>query len=539
MNTFNFASITDAVADLAPDRVAVAASDGIAVTKYTYGVLEDRGNRLAHVLQDLGVGAGDRVAVLAHNRAEWLAIMVGCFKLGALFVNVNYRYTAPEIAYVLRDSESSVVIAEAEFEAALTQALGQAGTGARVLYLDQDAPTDTSLDVLMSEASSERDFPPRDSVDEYMLYTGGTTGMPKGVIWTQPDLVEGAIAYGWATGGIGATDPTTIAQQLTEEVPAVMAVAPLMHGNGQWAMLRAWVLAGTATVWTGRKYDPEKLLDAAEVLRVNVIALVGDAMAKPLADALERNPERWTLSKLNAIGTGGAVLSPSTRAELRKHLPHVTIIDSFGGSEIGAACTTTTTSPDDSAIPKLPITERVDILRDDLTQSAVGEEGFVGVCGPTANRYWNDPVKSAETFRVDASGKRWVLPGDKGIRNADGTFLLLGRGSLAINTGGEKVFPDEVETALKELPAVFDALVVGVRDVRYGNVVAAVVSLRPGATLTLDGLQEYLRRQLAGYKVPRDLVVVDEIRRSPAAKADYAWARELFTSRIVDKSSAS
>ncbi|SOD72160.1 acyl-CoA synthetase (AMP-forming)/AMP-acid ligase II [Jatrophihabitans sp. GAS493] len=538
MANFNFARLIEAVADQAPDRIAVSASDG---TSYSYGELDVRGNRFGHTLMSLGAGYGDRVAILAHNRAEWLDVMIGCFKLGALIVNVNYRYTAGEIAHVLRDSGAAVVVAEAEFAGVLHDALQQAGTSPRILFLDQDAPEESAYSARVASADAGRDFPPHEGVDEYLLYTGGTTGLPKGVVWTQEDLVNGAVAYGWAVGGTGFTDPSAIAQRLTEEVPVVMAVAPLMHGNGQWAMLRAWTLAGTAAIWAGRRFEADKLLDSLERMQVNIVSLVGDSMAKPLLAEIERDPNRWDLSALSAIGSGGAVMSPQTKAAIRRMLPHVTVIDGYGGSEFGTAGTLT--GEDDATFPRFDAAaDRVQVVRDDLSPVTAGEQGLVAVGGAVASRYWNDPVKSAQVFRVDGTGKRWATPGDSAIRNSDGTFSLLGRGSLAINTGGEKVYPDEVETALKTYPAIRDALVVGVPDPLYGQRIAAVVSRNEsaegvyGADLSVAQLQDHLRSRLAGFKIPRLVAVVSEIRRSPAGKADYLWARQQVTQDAITTS---
>ena len=258
------------------------------------------------MLASLDVGPGDRVAVIAHNRAEWLDIMVGCFKRNALFVNVNYRYTAAEVAYVLRDSGSALVVAEQEFEPVVTAAIAEAGVTPHVLYLDRDDSAKPATAAAWRR-HRRRATTRRASGRVSTCHTGGTTGSPKGVVWTQENLVNGAIAYGWARhgAGIGFTDPDTVVKMLSENVPVVMAVAPMMHGNGQWAVLRGWVLGGTSAVWTGRRYNAENLLNALEKLGVNIVTLVGDAMGRPIAAALEANPRGWDLSKLAAVGPAG------------------------------------------------------------------------------------------------------------------------------------------------------------------------------------------------------------------------------------------
>jgi 3-oxocholest-4-en-26-oate---CoA ligase len=523
---FTFARIIEAMADLAPERAAVATSDGDGGSRLSYAELDARANRCGHVLAGLGVREGDRVAVMSHNRLEWLEALVAAFKLGALVVNVNYRYTANEVAYLLADSEPTVVLAEAEYEPVLRSAMAETPSRPHLLLIGAaagDADPAADYAALLADADPSRDFPAV-AEDLYLLYTGGTTGRPKGVVWTQRDLLNGSIAAGWATGDSAALDLRTLASLVDNPPAPVMPLAPVMHGTGQWAALRSWTVAGTAALWTGRSFQADKVWTAIERLRAGVVVLAGDAMAVPLVSELERHPGRWDLSALSSLGSGGVMLSASTRATLRKLIPHVTIIDGYGGSEIGTGGTFL--GIDDASLPRFQMLDKVDVLHDDLTPAAVGEPGLLAVSGATASRYWRDPVKTAEVFRFDATGKRWCLPGDSGVRNPDGTVTLLGRGSLTVNTGGEKVFVEEVETILRGHPAVSDVLVVGAPDALLGEQVAALVSLRPGAALTLDELQAFARRQLAGYKIPRRLVV-GEIRRSPAGKADYRWAREI------------
>jgi 3-oxocholest-4-en-26-oate---CoA ligase len=524
---FTFARIIETVADLAPERTAVATSDGDGGERLSYAELDARANRCGHVLARLGVGEGDRVAVMSHNRVEWLEALVAAFKLGALVVNVNYRYTAGEVGYLLADSEPKVVLAEAEYEPVLRSAMAEMPARPHLLLIDSapgGADPATDYTALLAEADPGRDFP---AVTDglYLLYTGGTTGLPKGVVWTQRDLLDGSIAAGWATGDAAALDLRSLASLVDSPPAAVMPLAPVMHGTGQWTALRSWTVAGTAAVWTGRSFRADKVWNAIERLQVAVAVLVGDAMAVPLVRELERHPGRWDLSALSALGSGGVVLSAGTRAALLDLIPHVTIIDGYGGSEIGTGGTFLGVDHGTS-LPRFQMLDSVSVLRDDLTPAAVGETGLLAASGATASRYWRDPVKTAEVFQTDAAGKRWCLPGDSGIRNPDGTVTLLGRGGLTVNTGGEKIFAEEVENLLRGHPAVSDVLVVGAPDEVRGQQVAALVSLHPGAALTLDELQAFARRQLAGYKVPRRLVI-GEIRRSPAGKPDYRWAREI------------
>jgi fatty-acyl-CoA synthase len=524
----NLADLVEVVADAAPDRRAIATSDG---RFYSYAEIDERGNRGAHLLQEMGVQRGDRVAMLAHNRLEWLDVLLGAFKVGALVANLNYRYTAHEIRHVLADCEPAVLVAEQQFAPVVAEARQDLPQRPQVLFLaDVDGPPeDPAADYAarFTAAYTGRDFPPRSGDDEYLLYTGGTTGLPKGVVWTHRNLVRGALGGRWGAAEDPSASTEVLRQKLAAPPAAVMAVAPLMHGNGQWAVLRAWSGAGTAVLWTGRRYDPVGILDTIERFGVAVVIVVGDVMTVPLLEEVERTPDRWDLRSLAAFASGGAVLSPAVKATIKKTLPYVEILDGFGASEIGSIGTYSGVVAE--KFPKFQIDANTTVVNQDMAEIPVGEQGLLAVTGGIATRYWRDPEKTARSFRAGPGGRRWAVLGDEAIRNGDGTVTVLGRGSLTIDSGGEKVFPDEVETVVKEHPAVSDAVVVGAADARLGEHVAAVVSLRPDAALELAELQSHVRRHLAGYKVPRTLVVVDDVPRSPAGKADYRWARGLVT----------
>lgn len=522
----NMADLFEAVTDTFPHRSAVATSDG---RRYTYSELDDRANRCAHLLGDIGVSHGDRVAVISHNRIEWLELILGCFKLGALFVNVNYRYTAAEINHVLDDSEPSVVVVEPDFADIAAASMPEMRHRPRVLVLDDAAGNKSSghacFGALVSSADPTRRFAARSGDDEYLLYTGGTTGLPKGVVWTQHNLFYGALAGQWGTDQAAVVDTDEVVRRNNGSNVVVLAASPLMHGNGQWAVFRAWAAAGTAVLWTGRRFDAARLWDTVERFRATLMVVVGDAMTLPLLEELRRNPQRWDLTSLSHLGSGGAVLSARAKAKINSELPHVTVIDGYGVTEAGSIGTRTGVAAHE--LPRFDVRPGTTVLSEDLAEAPVGQPGMLAVCGPVATGYWRDPAKTAQVFRTDAAGTRWAIPGDFAIKNGDGSITLLGRGSLSINTGGEKVFPDEVETVLKAHPAVRDTLVVGTPDPVLGEAVAAVVAARPRTRIDLDSLQLHARQFLAGYKIPRSLVVVDEIRRSPAGKADYSWARDI------------
>lgn len=525
MLTFNLADLFEALADAVPDRIALATSDR---ERYTYRQMDERGNRLAHVLTCHGVRRGDRVAVLAGNRVEWADALLACFKLGALPVNVNFRYTAPEMSHVLRDAEPAAVLVEGKVFSAFAQTLPNLPRRPEVIVLsdagDPETPKWAShYDSEVVAAEAGRGFSGRSGSDGYLLYTGGTTGMPKGVLWTHENLLFGAL------GGAGIEEPIStpaeILRHAEQPAEARMAIAPLMHGNGQWAVWRAWTLGGTAVLWTGGSFDPEAIWATVESERVVALTMVGDVMARPLVEALRANPGRWDLGAFTTFISGGAVLSDHVKRAVEDLLPGVEVLDGYGASETGTGGHMTGVT--ETGRPVFTVKDGTTVLDEDLGECPVGQVGLLSVSGHLPEGYWRNEQATAEVFRVDANGTRWSVPGDRALRNADGTVTLLGRGSLCINSGGEKVFPDEVESALKSHPVVLDAVVVGVPDDEFGEQVAAVVALRSGKQLELGELQDHARSYVAGYKLPRLLAVVDAVRRSPAGKADYRWARDI------------
>lgn len=540
MLTYNLADLFEALADAVPERLAVATSAG---EHYSYQQMDQRSNRLAHALARWGVTRGDRVAVLASTRIEWADALLACFKLRAMPVNVNYRYTPAEMVHVLRDSEPAVVLVEQRALAAFAQARPDLSRTPDTLVLTDivDAVVPdwaAQYDDEVAASPAERDFAPRSSDDQYLLYTGGTTGMPKGVLWTHENLLFGAL------GGSGSPEPpiTTPSEVLRHvDVPpaARMTTAPLMHGAGQWSVLRAWSTGGTAVLWTAPSFDPEGIWTTTARERVVHLTIVGDVMARPLVETLRAHPARWDLDALTAFLSGGAVLSDAVKQEVSDVLPGVSVVDGYGASEAGWAGSMIGVTA--SGQPAFDMKPGTAVLDEELHQCPSGQIGLLAISGHVPEGYWRNDQATAQVFKTDDDGTRWVVPGDNAVRNPDGTITLLGRGSLCINTGGEKVFPDEIETVLKSHPAVVDALVVGVPDAAFGEQVAAVVALRPDMQVELSELQEHARTSLAGYKVPRRLTIVDAVRRSPAGKADYTWARAVareHDSGGVERSSA-
>ncbi len=520
MATFSWADLYEITADAVGDRRALICGD----RRLTYAELDERGNRVAHWLAEKGCRRGDHIGLYLENGTEYVETMLGAFKLGVVPVNVNYRYVEDELRYLFEDADLVGVVHEGRF-AARVAAVRPVCPGVRwTLAVDRDAPDPkvTDYELALASASPARDFEARAGDDLYVLYTGGTTGMPKGVVWRQEDAF-----YACLSGGNPLVEPPRTPEEVgTRAAERVglrtMPCAPLIHGAAQWTVWMTF-FGGGILVLTPGNFDADRVLDVVETEHVNVITIVGDAMARPLADALARQPR--DLASLYIVGSGGAIFSQAVQDELCALVPHLTIVDSFGVSEAGYQGSK---QPDDTeAGPRFLVGPTTAVLDENLEPLPPGS-GDVGMLARTGHiplRYHKDPEKTARTFRTGPDGRRWALPGDLATVGEDGVVTLLGRGNQSINTGGEKVYPEEVETHVKAHPAVYDALVVGAADPRWGQRVAAVVSLRTGATLTLEDLQAHCRDRLAGFKVPRALVTVDEVVRAPTGKPDYAWAK--------------
>ncbi|MFI6518678.1 AMP-binding protein [Spirillospora sp. NPDC050679] len=505
MRTFNLADLFETVADACPDRPALVAAGGPAA-RLTYAELDARANRAAHHLAANGVGPGDHVGVLAHNRAEWLETMIACFKLRAAPVNVNYRYVADELAHLLGDAGCVALVAEQDLLANVRRdALPELR---HVLTIDGD------YEEALAASSPARDFAPRSSDDPYLLYTGGTTGLPKGVLWRCEDIFVAAMGGG-NFGGAPITDPEELAACAGRDPMRAQVHAPLMHGGGQWITWITLTTGGTVVLWTGRRFDAAAALRLAERERTQILMLVGNGMARPVADELATGA--YPDLEVFAFGSGGAPLSPDVKESLLKAVPNAYVSDNLGGSETGAMGAA-------EADGRFRLGAEFAVLGPDLARVSPGQEGIVARTGHIPSAYWNDPDKSAATFVTAPDGTRWALQGDHARLEEDGTVTLLGRGSLVINTGGEKVFAEEVETVLRKHPSVGDAIVVGVPDERLGSRVAAVVTPRADER----ELVAHCRGHLAGYKIPRTFRFAPELRRTPVGKPDYAWARSIM-----------
>lgn len=512
--SIQLADVFEEIADAIPHEPALITNE----VSYTYAQLDDRATRLANHLMSLGIVRGEHVGIHAQNCHEWVESFYACAKIGAVAVNVNYRYVESELRYLYDNADCVAVIAAAEYLPAIDEVRDVLPGLRHVLVMGED------YERAVATASSQRNFPGRSGDDLYILYTGGTTGMPKGVLWRHEDIILAAM------NSARGNRPVDSVEQLGAEAAAspfrarLMSIGPMMHGGGQWIMGNAITAGGCFVLYTKKRFDPLDVWGLVASAGVNSVSTIGDAMARPLAEALLSEPRPDVdLSMLFAIGNGGAPLSAGVRDQLRAALPNISILDSFGASETGAAGA----RPDDGSpltSPKFAVADDTTVLSEDGRVCGVGEVGKLARSGHIPLGYYKDEAKTAETFRTYA-GKRWVIPGDFAQIEPDGLITLLGRGSVCINSGGEKIYPEEVEAALKQHPAVFDAVVVGTPHERWGEQVTALVQVRPGTQPAAAEIIEFARTLVADYKSPKHVFVVDEVVRTPVGKADYQWAK--------------
>ncbi len=529
---YNLADLFESVVDAVPDREALLYVDHPgtgAERRLTYAELDAAANRIAHHLIDAGIRPGEHLGLHLYNGVEYLQTVLGALKARIVPVNVNYRYVEEELVYLYRDADLAALVFDGEFDERVAAAAPQA-PGLRHLVRVGLAPaTPRAVPVVPFTEAEEsggagRGFAPRSADDQFIIYTGGTTGMPKGVMWRQEDLFFSGLGGGAPTG-----EPVKTPHELAERVAAggdgitFFPTPPLMHGTSTLTAFIGFNFGQRVVVH--RKFVPDEVLRTIEREKVTSVSLVGDAMLRPLIDCL-KGPLRGTdCSSLFSVSSSGAIMSDSVRAEFQALVPTVMLLNNFGSSESGFNGTATADSGPEKGF-RVQVNARTAVV-DPVTYEPVapGEPGRIAQRGHVPLGYYNDPAKTADTF-FRRGDERWVLLGDMATVDADGIVTVLGRGSQCINTGGEKVYPEEVEQALKSHADVYDALVAGVPDERWGARVAAVVQLRQGAeALTLDAVQAHCRTRLAGYKIPRALVLADRIQRSPSGKADYRWAK--------------
>ncbi len=537
----NIADLAEHAIDAVPDRVAFICGD----EKITFAELEEKANRFAHYLLDHGVKKDDKVGLYCRNRIEIVIAMLGTIKAGAILVNVNFRYVEGELRYLFENSDMVALVHERQYSDRVANVLPDTPDVKTILVIEDGSDNDyqryggVEFYSALAESSPDRDFGERSEDDIYLLYTGGTTGFPKGVMWRHEDIYR--VLFGgtdFATGEF-VKDEYDLSRAAVDNPPMVRyAIPPMIHGATQSATWMS-IFSGQTTVLSP-EFDADEVWRTIHEHKVNLLFFTGDAMARPLLDALLAAQDRGDeldLSSLFLLASTAALFSTSLKEKLLELLPNRIITDSIGSSETGFGGTSIVAKGEHHmGGPRVTIDHRTVVLDENGNEVKPGS-GVRGVIAKKGNipvGYYKDEKKTAETFKT-YNGVRYAIPGDYAEVEADGTVTMLGRGSVSINSGGEKIYPEEVEAALKGHPDVFDALVVGVPDPRFGNHVAAVVAPRKGARPTLADLDTFVRKEIAGYKVPRSLWIVDEVKRSPAGKPDYKWAKDQTELRPADE----
>lgn len=523
--TFNLADIFSTVAEQHPQRCAFICGE----QRMTYQTLDERSTRLASALRAQGVKRGDNVGIELHNSAAYLESYFACCKIGAVPANVNYRYVAEELQQLFNSLDLRCLIYGGEFADEVAKVVTQVPSLRWLVQVGAGPGPAAALDyqALLDSGSAELSDPERSDDDLTLLCTGGTTGLPKGVMWPHKNLFMGALGGGGMYFRRGPVGSLAELAALVAQAPEVryFALAPMMHGAAMWASLISLFAGQTVVVNDQQHFDPEHVWQITQDQQVNILSGVGDAMALPLVQALEQHPGRWQLQRVMVYGNGGAPLSAHVVDRIRAALPQAMVNNGLGSSEAGfmGGGERPTDGQGQLVLAPRPDLALIDDERRFVT--APGGQGILSRTGFTPVGYYGDPDKSAQTF-VTIDDRLWVLTGDQARIDEQGRYVLLGRGSQCINTGGEKVFPEEVEEVLRRYAAVKDVLVVGLPDERWGQRVTAVVELAPGADFQVAELDRICREHLASYKTPRSVWVADKVQRSPAGKADYRWAKD-------------
>jgi acyl-CoA synthetase (AMP-forming)/AMP-acid ligase II len=529
--TWNFGDLFEGIDAAMPHDVPALIHDDRTTT---WGELARRSNNLARALRARGAAPDDKVAFYMRNCAEYLETLVACFKARLVHVNVNFRYLDDELAYVFDNSDAKFVVFGAEFADHAAKLVARCPKVRGWIQIgDETADFAESYEDLVEEGDGRPLRIERSLDDLLFIYTGGTTGMPKGVMWRAEDL-WGALGYGTNAPCNRGNRPATPEDHLAAVAkagswPRQAVACPLMHGTGMLTSLTALTGGGCIVTLSGDSFDPVRLFDTIDLHRVGSIIIVGDAFARPMLAALEQGRDRWSLRSLKVIISSGVMWSREVKESLIRHLPHVVLADMFGSSEAVGFGRSLTSAEGGTTTAKFQIGESCKVFTEDHREvvPGSGERGFIARTGPIPLGYYKDAEKTAKTFPT-IGGVRYSIPGDWCTVEADGTLTLLGRGSVCINTAGEKVYPEEVEEVLKTHPDVADALVFGIVDEKWGQAVTAVVELRSDAVFDEAAVRAHVRERLAGYKTPKRILQVERMFRSPSGKADYksaaAWA---------------
>ncbi|MBX3024134.1 acyl-CoA synthetase [bacterium] len=547
MNTnFNLAEISEAIAAAIPERECLVFRD----RRYSWAQFNERTRRLGNYLASRGLrcrqersalrnfeSGQDHLGLYLHNCNEYLEGMVGAYKARVAPFNVNYRYVDDELIYLLNDADARALVYHARFAPNVARIRGELPNLDVLIQVADESghallPGAVDYEAALAAASPERPALAWSPDDLYILYTGGTTGMPKGVLWRQEDIFFGALG-GTPTMGPKFASVDAIVEAAQQGTLRACPAPPLMHGAAHWMAFMTLHQGGTVVIQSiPERLDPDDIWSTVEREKVRFLVIVGDAFGRPLIDQLDK--KSYDLSAFGILLSGGAILTPALKDAFLERIPHLMIIDGFGASETGGQGQQVSLGGGKASTGTFRMNEDTVVLRHDLSgvlEPGSAESGWLARKGHVPLGYFKDAEKSAKTFPT-IGGMRWAVPGDHATVAADGTITVLGRGSVSINSGGEKIYPEEVEKALKHHPSVYDAVVVGTPNQRFGQQVTAVVQTRAGEAPTEDELAEFAARHLARYKLPRVILFVDEMVRSPSGKADYRWAKKLAYERL-------
>jgi acyl-CoA synthetase (AMP-forming)/AMP-acid ligase II len=526
MGNWNFADIWEVVADELPDSLCLIHGDD----RRTWADVDRRADGVAQHLLDAGLERQQAVAQYLYNGPEYLESMYAAFKGSFAPVNTNYRYTADELLYLWDNADAGAIVFHGTFTPTIDPIRDRLPKVRTWLWVDDgsgDCPDWATPYENAATSGASRVAPARgrSGDDLNFLYTGGTTGMPKGVMWRQDDLaVKLTATLGRPLLDDGSVDD--LRGTYTVAGNRFLPACPQMHGTGNFPCLSTLSGGGSVVTLVGRNFDAVELLDAIEREQVNSLAIVGDAFAKPILRALDANPGRWDLTSLVGIVSSGVMWSQESKTRLLEHHAGMILMDAFSSSEalgMGSSISAAGATAQTAKFELSPETIVIDDLNRPLEPGS-GEIGRLAVGGRQPLGYYKDPEKTARTF-LEIDGQRYSCPGDFATIDADGKITLLGRGSVCINSGGEKIFPEEVEEAMKTHPDVLDAVAVGLPDERFGEVVTGVVEPKPGATIDADSVIAHVKTKLAAYKAPKHIVVVDTIGRAANGKVDYKRLR--------------
>jgi len=539
---FNAADIFEGVVDRVPDREAIVHGS----TRLTYKELDARSNKAANALKKLGIKKGSHVGIYAFNCVEWLEIMLGAYKLCAIPININYRYVEEELKYLIENADMEAIFYHKQFSRKLENIKGQLPLLKSFICINDHSDNENVIEesfdfesLIINEDESRLKVQ-RSGDDQYILYTGGTTGMPKGVVWRMEDVL---MTLG---GGIDAVTgekyktPEEFADKCYQDQTIALALAPFMHGGAQWQSFNAFFSGWKLIINDQISFDADYIWEVVAKEKVMNLTIMGDAMGRPLCDALPKAIEKGLdLSSLFVLSSTASVFSATIKDTILEFLPNLFLIDAVGSSETGATGVNIHTKDgklkDSGGGPKFTKPEFSEILNLDTKEiippSDTQTIGYLARKGHVPLAYYKDEEKSKKTF-IEVNGERFSIPGDMAKYEADGQMTLLGRGSVSINSGGEKIFPEEVEMALKAHPNIFDCLVVGVKDDRWGQKVVAVIQRRKDIEMSLEEIKEVASKYIASYKMPKAIVFSELIERAPSGKPNYQWAQKYANSEL-------